>query len=668
MPFSRIFQYNQGRPDQCFDVYRQAAETSLQQPRIAESAHGALLRAAVDQVESLNISSTGNYKKGAWILRRCFDEILSSEENELLFERQQQQQEQPSDSSSSVVLSTGGDNSEWQDGAAENTTIQEKAQALQDVGYILRSGVVVTDNELEDQVYKDTFPASAAVELLTQLGLAKTRDQAAAKCQLLQQGGLIVPVSSTTATTTSTDDETQPAFQDGTELYRFASDPELEQTLQSLSQEDSAYDENAQMLRLVVQLTLESDDADQRALPHGAPSRRRMNLRRSSVASPEYGQGVALAQLMASIEPHLQISDRKYHLKTYKSCFVGSEAVTAMVEHGLADAREPAVQQLHALLDAGLLHHVTRDHDFQDKHLFYRVTAASDIQVALDQLAAAGDASEEWTVQDRVQHIALVQRYKHAGAAGLNVREILNAFFACEDESGWDLVDLDNWRTNMKRWGFGRREQQDDAMVNKLSPLTANIDPENWMADEEWESPFGILAQIAIFDQVSRSAFRGTPDAFKWDQLAIKASKTAIEKGYFETAYQSTLNQFLILLPLEHSESWEDQKLGVHLLLKLLSTVAIQDEGLSDYEIVKRLEFSKRLTTAFLEHAQVIAKFRRYPHRNRAQGRTTSLEERIWLASDLVPRWAKSQTPGDSEQKKNLIQLPVIPLKRLTRR
>lgn len=209
-------------------------------------------------------------------------------------------------------------------------------------------------------------------------------------------------------------------------------------------------------------------------------------------------------------------------------------------------------------------------------------------------------------------------------------------------------------------------------MVDKLSPLALNVDPETWYDNltneerEKWESPWGILAQIAIFDQVTRSAFRGTAEAFKWDDLAIKASKVAIDRGYFENAYKSTLNQFLVLLPLEHSESWEDQKLGVSLLLRMLSTVAIQDEGLSDYEIVKRLEFSKRLSTAFLEHAQVIAKFKRYPHRNKPHGRTATLEERVWLASDLVPRWAKSQQKeGDS---KNVIQLPVIPLKKLTRR
>ncbi|KAL3904375.1 MAG: hypothetical protein SGARI_004948, partial [Bacillariaceae sp.] len=178
---------------------------------------------------------------------------------------------------------------------------------------------------------------------------------------------------------------------------------------------------------------------------------------------------------------------------------------------------------------------------------------------------------------------------------------------------------------------------------------------------------------IAIFDQVPRSAFRGTPQAFQWDDLAIRASKLAIERGYFDNAYQSTLNQFLILLPLEHSEDWEDQKLGVSLILKLLSKISVEDgEQWSDYEIVKRLEFSKRLSTAFLEHAQVIAKFKRYPHRNKALGRSTTLEERIWLASDLVPRWAKSQNPESTKDgkpaKKALVKLPVIPLKRLTRR
>ena len=43
------------------------------------------------------------------------------------------------------------------------------------------------------------------------------------------------------------------------------------------------------------------------------------------------------------------------------------------------------------------------------------------------------------------------------------------------------------------------------------------------------------------------------------------------------------------------------------------------------------------------EHAAVVRRFGRYPHRNAALGRESSEEERVWLASDTLPGWAKSQ-------------------------
>jgi hypothetical protein len=48
---------------------------------------------------------------------------------------------------------------------------------------------------------------------------------------------------------------------------------------------------------------------------------------------------------------------------------------------------------------------------------------------------------------------------------------------------------------------------------------------------------------------------------------------------------------------LEHGESWEDQKFGVNFLLKLLRRTAVQDEGPREYEMAKRLGFSKCMTT-----------------------------------------------------------------------
>ena len=51
------------------------------------------------------------------------------------------------------------------------------------------------------------------------------------------------------------------------------------------------------------------------------------------------------------------IQDRKYHLTTYKTCFVGSQLVDWLVQKGEASGREEAVQLGRELLDAGMLAH-----------------------------------------------------------------------------------------------------------------------------------------------------------------------------------------------------------------------------------------------------------------------------------------------------------------------
>ena len=44
-----------------------------------------------------------------------------------------------------------------------------------------------------------------------------------------------------------------------------------------------------------------------------------------------------------------------------------------------------------------------------------------------------------------------------------------------------------------------------------------------------------------------------------------------------------------------------------------------------------------------IAHRDVVARFGRFPHRNKAMGRTNTEEEAAWLASDEVPGWARSQ-------------------------
>jgi uncharacterized protein (DUF924 family) len=633
--------YNDGQTQECYEVYLMAAQHSLESPLVVQSRAGISLKDACRQAEAKATSPYLNFSEAAWILRRCFDEILSSQASRQL--------NLASSSIASHADSSDNEVGYWQDERVLNSSDAEKGQALADIGLILHTRLKPAPQEQVETTVPYVVPGSEIVETLTYLGLAGNSALATEKCNLLVRSGLLVPVSSEDAT----------RFQDGTHLYAFPGRNELEASLERIIATDrSAIDGTEEsVLRIALETSLKGTNVDVELRPV-----REHGHRSSAFVIAEDLAGAKISDSLEALLPHLVIADRRYNLKKYEACFLGNQAVTAVLDTKLADSRNEALVILNDMLNVGLIHHVTHDHLVEDKVLFYRVTSIGDIKTALDNTCALPE--EPKTGFERLRHSALLRRYNQF--ASLNIPDILNAFYGCDSESGWDEVDLQNWRTNMKRWGFGRREDQDDDMVHRLSPLLLSIDPETWDVtdDEEWESPFGIIAQIAIFDQVSRSAFRGTADAFKWDKIAIRATKVAIAKGYFETAYKSTLNQFLILLPLEHSESWEDQKLGVRLLLKLLSTVAIQDEGFSDYEIVKRLELSKRLSTAFLEHAQVVVKFRRYPHRNRVHGRSTTLEERIWLASDLVPRWAKSQNPEDAH---NLIKLPIIPLKRLTK-
>ncbi|KAG9349501.1 hypothetical protein JZ751_027946, partial [Albula glossodonta] len=82
--------------------------------------------------------------------------------------------------------------------------------------------------------------------------------------------------------------------------------------------------------------------------------------------------GKALRNSILSRAPHM-IRDRKYHLKTYRQCCVGTELVDwLMQQSSCVHSRTQAVGMWQALLEEGVLNHVDQENNFQDKYLFYR--------------------------------------------------------------------------------------------------------------------------------------------------------------------------------------------------------------------------------------------------------------------------------------------------------
>ncbi|XP_048363884.1 phosphatidylinositol 3,4,5-trisphosphate-dependent Rac exchanger 2 protein isoform X2 [Sphaerodactylus townsendi] len=66
------------------------------------------------------------------------------------------------------------------------------------------------------------------------------------------------------------------------------------------------------------------------------------------------------------------IKDRKRKLTTFPKCFLGSEFVSWLLEIGEIHRAEEGVHLGQALLENGIIHHVTDKHQFKPEHMLYR--------------------------------------------------------------------------------------------------------------------------------------------------------------------------------------------------------------------------------------------------------------------------------------------------------
>lgn len=125
----------------------------------------------------------------------------------------------------------------------------------------------------------------------------------------------------------------------------------------------------------------------------------------------------------------------------------------------------------------------------------------------------------------------------------------------------------------------------------------------------DWRmQPLGRLAEIIILDQFSRNIYRGQAHAFAQDAQALSLAQEAIAHGANEQL-QPNARAFLYM-PFMHSES---------LLIQKISVGLFEEPGLK-----------KHLVHA-LEHKETIERFGRFPYRNKALGRESTVDELAFL-------------------------------------
>ena len=80
----------------------------------------------------------------------------------------------------------------------------------------------------------------------------------------------------------------------------------------------------------------------------------------------------ALLRLRDKLKGGLSIKDRRWMLKTYRSCFVGQDCVKFLIQSNEATNEREAVILGRMLIAAHIIRHVEGDHDFKNENLFYR--------------------------------------------------------------------------------------------------------------------------------------------------------------------------------------------------------------------------------------------------------------------------------------------------------
>ncbi len=170
-------------------------------------------------------------------------------------------------------------------------------------------------------------------------------------------------------------------------------------------------------------------------------------------------------------------------------------------------------------------------------------------------------------------------------------------------------------QTQRKLW-WSKDATVDADMRTRFSALVnaaAAGDHDDWAA-----TPRGQLALILLFDQFPRNIYRDTPQAFAFDARALQLAHDLITAGADKTLRR--IERVFCYLPLEHAESIEMQDRSVERFTALAA----------DAPEHERNTFTGYVDYA-LRHRDVIARFGRFPHRNRILGRTSTPDETEFL-------------------------------------
>lgn len=194
---------------------------------------------------------------------------------------------------------------------------------------------------------------------------------------------------------------------------------------------------------------------------------------------------------------------------------------------------------------------------------------------------------------------------------GPSWQEILSYWFKDGLEQGWPSGNM------AKRW-FAATAGDDAEIEHRFGGLVEAALQQELV---DWErNPPGRLALIVLLDQFTRNIYRGHAQAFSGDH---RSATLAIEGLSRQMHSKLPLcGQVFFVMPLMHAE---DEDLQQQCLTALEAIKANAPQRMANH-------VDSSLNSA-RQHQQIIQRFGRFPHRNRALDRISTAEEIRFLES-----------------------------------
>jgi len=163
-------------------------------------------------------------------------------------------------------------------------------------------------------------------------------------------------------------------------------------------------------------------------------------------------------------------------------------------------------------------------------------------------------------------------------------------------------------------WGGG--DAIDTEIRQRFGALVASANAGE--LDAWLDAPESALALVILLDQFSRNLGRGTPEAFSSDTAALAACEKAIERGFDQKL--RPIERGFLYMPMMHAEDR-----------------SVAERSVTTYQQLSRFieehcpDGHPDALAHAVEHAEIVRRFGRYPHRNEILGRESTAEELRFL-------------------------------------